>query len=262
MKQVEIENFDKIAKEYIFNFKNKSTNENSFKILDIVYKLFDVYSFTKNQTYPRPNHPDKEKQTDVYFTIIAILLSLRTTLENEQQAVNNFMKHFKSPYEVINTDITKLADIIKVAGMPNKKASIIIQATKYILENFNNDFNFLKNKDIPDIRKILMNIPGIGEKSADCILELGFDLPSIVIDVNMLRVISRLFNYEWAEKPDLSNKNQITEIKNFLENNLEKDGFLYQIIHTMLLLHGKHICKAQPKCNECIIRNMCLYFQK
>lgn len=262
MKQVEIESFDKIAKEYICKFKEKSTNENSFKILDIVYRLFDIYSFTENQTYPRPNHPDKNKQTDIYFTVVAVLLSLRTTLENEQKAVDNFMKHFKSANDVLNSNIQELQDIIKIAGMPHKKATVIMNTTKYIVENFDNNLGSLKILNISKIREKLLKIPGIGEKSADCILELGFDLPSIVIDVNMLRIVSRLFNYKWAKKPDLSNKGQIKEIKNFLENNLEKDGFLFQIIHTMLLLHGKHICKAQPKCNECIIKNMCLYFQK
>lgn len=151
------------------------------------------YSFIDNQTYPRPNHPNPKKRKDAYFTLIAIILSLRTTLENEMLAVEKFCNRYKNIYEVVDTDKNELIEIIKCAGMPNKKAETIIKISKYIVENYNGDINNINDGNIALIREKLFKIPGLGEKSVDCMLELAFDLPCIVIDTNVFRVVSRLF---------------------------------------------------------------------
>ncbi|HSQ97981.1 MAG TPA: hypothetical protein VLL98_04660, partial [Rickettsiales bacterium] len=188
-----------------------------------------------------------------------ILISLRTTLENEQKATIAFMERFKNIDDVLSSNIEEISQNIKCAGMPQNKAKSILEASKFIKSNFDNNWDFIKKMDLAKAREYILKISGVGEKSADCILELGLDLPSMVIDVNMLRIVSRIFNMEWAENPDLSNKKQLTKCKELLENNLSKDGFLFQIIHTLLLVHGKYICKSMPKCNECKIKKYCSF---
>ena len=103
-----------------------------------------------------------------------------------------------------------------------------------------------------------MQLPGIGEKSADCMLELAFNLPSIVIDTNVFRVINRM--YFNSSNMNFESKKDISKIKNFLENNIVKDYRIYQIIHTIILLHGKYICKSKPYCSKCIICDQCQYY--
>lgn len=63
--------------------ETKKLNEYEKEILTVVKLLMKYYSFTDNQTYPRPNHHNPEKRKDAYFTLMAIILSLRTTLENK-----------------------------------------------------------------------------------------------------------------------------------------------------------------------------------
>lgn len=229
------------------------------KILTITELLLDCYSFSTAQTYPRPNHPIPEKRKDVYFTMVAILLSLRTTLENEQKATKNFLKFYQTPQDVLNSTIEKLAEVIHTAGMPKKKAVNIIHATKYVVEKLKCDFEQFRCMPIADARNELKKIPGIGEKSADCILELGLDLPTIVIDINMLRVVSRVFNLPFVNELNQSNKQQLESAKKVIEENLPRDGFLYKIVHTMLLLHGKNTCKSKPLCEQCMIEKHCDY---
>ncbi|MDD2840481.1 MAG: endonuclease III domain-containing protein [Rickettsiales bacterium] len=204
-----VQEFDLKVKNHLQECLINSNNEIETKIINYCLLLSDLYSFSKYQTYPRPEHPLPSKRKSVYFTMVAILVSLRTTLDNEQKAVENFIEHFENIDQVINANINELAEIIKCAGMPNKKAETIIQASKYVKENFNNDWTYFDNLSAEKSRGILKNIPGIGEKSADCLLELGLNKPSIVIDVNMLRIVSRLFNFEWAKNPDLSSKIQL-----------------------------------------------------
>lgn len=252
---------DALAREKVEKALESPNNEQEEKILQITRILLDQYSYVEYQTYPRPSHPEIEKRTDVYFTMVAILISLRTTLENEMVAVRSFMERFHTPEEVMQASIEDIAETIQVAGMPIKKATAISKATKYVLEVLNGNWDQFKGMDIDDARDQIMLIPGIGPKAADCILELGLDLPTIVIDVNMLRVISRIFGTSWAEKPDLSNSDQMEASKRLIEDFLRKDGFIYQIVHTMMLLHGKNVCKSNPQCSRCILRSRCLYYQ-
>ena len=239
--------------------ETKEINKYEEEILTIVKLLMKYYSFTNNQTYPRPNHPRPEKRKDAYFTLMAIILSLRTTLENEMQAVEKFCNKYKNIYEVVNADKNELIEIIKCAGMPNKKAENIIKISKYIIENYNGDINNINDGDIDKIREKLFKIPGLGEKSVDCMLELAFDLPSIVIDTNVFRVMSRLF---FSDVMSFEKKDDILKIKNFIESNICSDYRLYQIIHTILLLHGKNTCKSKPSCEKCILNEYCHYYKK
>jgi endonuclease-3 len=249
------EKANKIIKDELQSIRGKDLK----KLLTITDILCNEYSFVDNQTYPRPSHPLESKRTDPYFTLIAILLSLRTTLENEIKAVDNFRDKYKSIEDVRNSDVKELSDVIKMAGMPLKKAKNIKMVTEYIINNLNGDICKIKNTDIKDVREELMKIPGVGEKSADCMLELGFDMPSMVVDTNVFRVISRMFSFPWADKPDFDSRFQISEIKKFLDKALPPDYLVHQIVHTMILLHGKYICKSIPKCNECKLRSMCDY---
>lgn len=250
------------AKKHIKKYMDNTKNEKEFLLLKSTYRLFDFYSFVDNQTYPRPSHPKENHRSSSYFTLIAILLSLRTTLENEKKAVDSFMNRYKSQQDVIDADLHELECIIKVAGMPKKKAYTIQRATRYLIDNYDGNLDNMKSNDIISTRNQLLKIPGVGEKAADCILELGMDLPSIVVDVNMLRVCSRLFNFSWADSPNLSSITQLRAIKSVIEANLTKEYRLYQIVHTMLLMNGKYNCKANPKCMACCLNDLCNYFNR
>ena len=82
--------------------------------------------------------------------------------------------------------------------------------------------------NIESAKKNLMAIPEFGEKAVACLLELGLEKPSMVIDVNMLRITSRLFNFKWAKNPDLLNKEQLKYTKSFLEEHLQKTHFYFK----------------------------------
>lgn len=227
-------------------------------ILSFVVLLMNDYSFTKNQTYPRPSHPNPLKRKDAYFTLIAIILSLRTTLENEQKAVNLFLEKFSSINAVANSNVDEIKKVILCAGMPQKKSQIILNITSFIINNYHGDINNINKGDIVEIRNKLLNLPGVGEKSADCMLELAFDLPSIVVDTNVFRVVVRLFFEE--ENMCFEKKQDILKVKKFLEENIIKDYRIFQIVHTILLLHGKYVCKSNPHCEKCRLNKQCRYY--
>lgn len=257
-----IENDEQIKDVILENIESYNKSEDAKILLTIVLRLCDEYSFVENQTYPRPSHPLKEKRKDPYYTLIAIILSLRTTLENEQKAVKAFMDKYESIDEVVNADENEMIELIKVAGMPKKKAQTIIKVSKYIKEYYNGNVWNIKKESINQTREELLKMPGIGEKSADCMLELGFDLPSMVIDINVFRTASRIFGEKWAENPNFADKEQIKAVKNRLETNLPEDYLTYQIVHTMILLLGKHVCKSKCKCENCPVKDCCNFYKE
>ena len=242
----------------LYRLNQIDINQIEYEILSNIKELMIDYSFVDNQTYPRPSHPNILKRKDAYFTLIAILLSLRTTLENEVKAVDKFIEKYKSIDDVINCNKNELIQTISCAGMPTKKAKTILDISNCIFEKYNGNINNINVGSIDEIREKLMQLPGIGEKSADCMLELAFNLPSIVIDTNVFRVISRFY---YDEDMNFNKKDDILKIKKFLEDNVIKDYKIYQIIHTIILLHGKNTCKSKPNCDICKINSNCKYFE-
>ena len=252
----DIEAYDIIVK----RLNDKTISSTEFDILSFVALLMNDYSFTKNQTYPRPFHPNPSKRKDAYFTLIAIILSLRTTLENEQKAVNLFLEKFSSIDDVANSNVDEIKNVILCAGMPKKKSQIILNITNYVINNYSGDINNINRGNIFEIRNKLLDLPGVGEKSADCMLELAFNLPSIVVDTNVFRVVARLFFKD--ENMSFEKKQDILKIKKFLEENIVKDYRIFQIVHTILLLHGKYVCKANPYCDKCKLNKQCYYYER
>ncbi len=251
---------DEVAKEIIdYVLSHNDLSSEGHDILETTRILQDVYSFVENQTYPRPEHPFPEKRKDAYFTLIAVLLSLRTTLENEMKAVESFCNRYSSINEVLTADIEELAQTIKCAGMPYKKATVIVNVSKYIKQHYNGDINNINNGNVEEVRIGLLEIPGLGEKSVDCMLELAFNLPSIVVDINVFRVISRM--YFTDENMSFTNKKHVSMVKNYIELNIVRDYRIYQIVHTIILLHGKFVCKSKPNCDKCVLCDKCKYYE-
>ncbi len=221
-------------------------------LIEVWIILWEQYSFINNQTYPRPSHPNINFRKEVIYTICWIIISLRTTLENEKKATNNLINEYPDIDLLKFAKVEKVADLIKVAWMQNNKAEKIVN-----IINSDIDYESLKQLSIKEIINILEKLPWVWQKSIDCILLLWLDKPSFIVDINVFRLINRLF---WLNNElNFNSKKQVLEVKNFLETNLPKDTKLYQILHTLFLLHWKYICKSKPKCRECFIKRYCKY---
>lgn len=253
------EEIKKYVKEKLSDNEIGTYTETLLKIINV---LLNEYSFVENQTYPRPSHPKKEKRGNSLQTLIAIIISLRTTLENEVKVTTEFFQKYKNIDDIIAADEEEMESIIKSAGMQKQKTKTIKNIARIIKEKYNGDLDNAKMLSIEQTRDELLKIPGLGPKSVDCLIELGFDMPNIAVDVNVFRVVSRITNKEWAKKPDFQNEKQVRNIKEFLNSNIEKDYLLCQIVHTLLLLHGKYICNSKTKCNKCVISDNCGYFEQ
>jgi len=230
------------------------THQESQRLFEILIQLAQSISYNSIQTYPRPDHPDPEKRGDPFRCLISIIISQRTTLEKEIEAGSRLFAKYQTPEEIANAPTKEIANLIKPAGMTKNKARAITEASREILHRYKGNLKSLKEKPVEIARQEIMELRGIGPKSADCFLELGLGMPSLAVDINVFRTTKRL-----GFAPFSANRANVKEI---LESLLPKDVEIYRAVHTYLLALGKYYCKARPKCGECPVTQWCKYFNR
>lgn len=219
-------------------------NEIGERLINIAKATSLLYSFEHTQTYPRPNHPSEEKRLHEVFTFVAIIISLRCTLETEKKVVENIV-------EVTHGDIEELAvleeqeleSIIRPAGLSNQKSKWIKEGVNRLLSDELLNSDILRNIPVLEARNRLLDLRGMGEKAVDCYLLLGLDVVSFPIDVNVFKLMAREFPrdiYGENEKPNFSSKKQVNRAKILIESSVEQRTDIYQVLHTYLLLAQKY----------------------
>jgi endonuclease III len=249
---------DDVQQTIIGALKNTSPETHTWRILSSALLLSEHYSFTATRTYPRPDHPDPAKRKPLIFLLVGILVSLRTTLENEQRAMAEVIKRFPTVDSLQCATAQEIADAIRPAGMANRRAKQIRVALDYVEEHFNGGLESLSLLTTVEARNTLLSIPGIGPKSADCVLSIGLGKPSIAVDVNVFRVTSWLFALPWARNPDYRTEQHVSQVKELLDLAMPSDAFICQIVHTLFLLYGKAVGSKHPTFDSCLIQRYCL----
>jgi len=253
--------YDELVESHLADVTSRQSSEKQVTLVTIGQQLLKEYGFTQHQTYLRPSHPEPEKRTSALGTMVCVLISLRTTLENERIATTRLFSAFPDPRMLVKVPQEIIAEHIMPAGMATKKARVIQQAVAFICREYGSDFEELRGKTVGKMREMLLEVPGIGPKAADCILELGLDVPSFVVDVNVFRFTARYFGVLGDDPLDTGNAEQLAQVKVFLEEDLLKDALLFQVLHTVYLLHGKMVCKSVPKCRTCLLRDTCITYR-
>lgn len=180
-----------------------------------------------------------------YTFAVAVLLSAQSTDKSVNIATEPLFKIVSTPQDMVNLGETKLKEYIKTIGLFNNKAKHIIAMSKACIEKFDGK--------LPTTRDDLMQLAGIGRKSANVILNELYNSPTIGVDTHVLRLTKRL---------DFVDKNITSPEKT--EEILEKiiPEKYKPFISNYLVLHGRYVCKAiKPLCEKCYLQKFCKYFQ-
>ncbi len=194
--------------------------------------------------------------------LVGILVSLRTTLENEQRAMDNILQRFRTDEELYLATEEEFNEAVKPAGMAAKRANLIKRALNYVDKELQRDWESLEALPLEVARIKLLGIPGFGPKAVDCLLSIGLGHPSMVVDVNVFHIASQLFDLPWASYPNYSDEKAVLQVKQILDEAVPKDTFICQIVHTLFLLYGKKIKRKKTSQEECLIKQYCLYCQR
>lgn len=176
---------------------------------------------------------------DPYLVLIACILSLRTNDRTTYPATLRMLKLAKTPQDMMNVEEDELAKAIYPVGFYKNKAGQIIELSKLIVEK--------NDGKVPDSIDELCKFRGVGRKTANLVMTLGFGEPAICVDVHVHRIFNRL-GYIKTKNPE--------ETEFVLR---EKLPVKYWIpINTLMVTHGQNVCKPiNPKCNVCPIAEFC-----
>jgi len=185
------------------------------------------------------------KKEEPFRALVGCILSQRTRDENAVKAAEALFDQASSPEAILQLDEATLKRLIRPSGYYNQKAKYIIGACKAIIEGH-------KGKT-PHIREELLNLPGVGPKTADIVLSYGYSYPAIAVDTHIHRVSRRVGLAHGEASP--------IEVKKRLETSLPSNDWWYT--DGALLQLGKDYCKPRrPRCNECPVGFMCDYNEK
>ncbi len=175
--------------------------------------------------------------------LIATILSARTKDENTTKAADKLFKLYGTPQKLAKAKVKDVEKVIKSVGFYHVKSKRIIEVANLILSKYN-------GKVPADIDK-LVDMPGVGRKTANCVLVYAFEKPAIPVDTHVHRISNRLGLVD-TKIPE--------ETEMALREKIPKKYWLG--INNTFVMYGQNICKPiSPMCDVCKIRKTCNYFQ-
>jgi endonuclease III len=184
-----------------------------------------------------------EEQGNPFKILIGTILSARTRDENTTKAVSSLFRKYKNAKELAEADIAEIRAIIHSVGFYNVKATAIKEVSKLIVEKFNGN--------VPHDIVHLLQLPGVGRKTANCVLVYGFNRAAIPVDVHVHRISNRLglVDTKTPEQTEIDLSRAIDR-KHWLE------------INQTFVMYGQNICTPiKPKCKLCDLKNTCKFYQ-
>ncbi|HEY8139938.1 MAG TPA: endonuclease III [Nitrososphaera sp.] len=184
-----------------------------------------------------------EEHGDPFKVLIGTILSARTRDENTTRVVSRLFARFKTPEELASADIQEVKKIIHSIGFYNVKADRIVQVSKILVGRFGGR--------VPSDIESLLELPGVGRKTANCVLVYAFDKPAIPVDVHVHRISNRLglVSTKTPEQTEL-------ELANIV------DRRLWTKVNDTFVMYGQNIClPVRPNCKACDLRGMCKYYK-
>ena len=188
-----------------------------------------------------PNPKSELDFKNPFTLLVSVVLSAQAT----DKSVNFYTKPLyevaDTPQKILALGQEKLIEFIKPIGLWKNKSKNIIALSKKLIEDFGGI--------VPDSREKLMSLPGVGRKTANVVLNVVFGQNTMPVDTHLLRVCPKI---------GLAEGSTPEQVENSLLKNIPAEYL--QHAHHWLLLHGRYVCTARnPKCNECLIRDLCLY---
>jgi len=183
--------------------------------------------------------------TKDYELLIAVMLSAQTTDKRVNMVSDLLFKKYPDLESLSNADIEDIIKIIKPIGTYTKKAKNIIEISKSLIEN--------QNGIVPNDRKYLESLSGVGRKTANVVLSNLYDVPCIAVDTHVSRVSVRL--------GIAKEKDDVVSIEKKLTKKIPEDRLCRA--HHQLVLFGRYYCKAKnPLCKNCELKDICKYKKK
>ncbi|MEE0771549.1 MAG: endonuclease III [Anaerovoracaceae bacterium] len=187
-------------------------------------------------------YPDAEcalNHKNTYELIIAVALSAQTTDKSVNKVSPALFEAYPTAEALAEASQEDVIELIKTIGMYKTKSKNIIQLAKQLCERFDGK--------VPDNYDDLVTLPGVGRKTANVVLSVGFGVQRIAVDTHVFRVTNRI---------GLASEKDVLKTELALMELLPEDR--WSEAHHSLIFHGRNCCSARkPECDRCVIEELC-----
>ncbi len=204
------------------------------------------YSFLINYFLEHAPEAETELLYDNPFQLlVAVILSAQCTDKRVNITTPFIFAKYPDAKTMSKATIKQLFALIKSVSFPNNKAKHLAGMSKLLMEKYNGE--------VPMIVEQLIELPGVGRKTANVVTSVIDEQPNMAVDTHVFRVSARIGLTIGAKTPNATEKQLIKHFPTEL---------VYKA-HNWLILHGRYTCVARkPKCAECGLKTICKYFKK
>ncbi len=188
-------------------------------------------------------------QTELHFTnhftlLVAVVLSAQATDTGVNKATRTLFQQADTPAKMRTLGEAEIRREIKTIGLYRNKAKNLYALSQKLLDDFDGT--------VPDTREALMSLPGVGRKTANVVLNVAFGEATFAVDTHVFRL---------ANRTGLATGKTVLEVEKKLDKRVPPP---YRInAHHWMILHGRYVCVARkPKCNACVMRDICQFHGK
>ena len=202
---------------------------------------FNPKIFSLLEPLHQPTMLEQLKDHTPFQLLIATLLSARTRDSTVIPLVKTLFQKYPTPLHFTKADLKNLEKELYGVGFYTVKSKYVKELSKIVVERYSGN--------IPDTLEGLTSLPGVGRKTANCVLNYAFKKPAIAVDIHVHRISNRL---GWVK----------TKTPEETEGALKKivPQHLWSKVNLLLVDHGQRICQPRkPKCGECVVREWCEY---
>lgn len=198
-----------------------------------------VQTFFERLREQRPEPTTELNFSSSFELLIAVMLSAQATDVSVNKATDKLFPVANTPEQILALGLEGLKSYIKTIGLYNSKAENVIKTCEILIGQH--------HSQVPDNRKDLEALPGVGRKTANVVLNTAFGQPTMAVDTHIFRL---------GNRTGLALGKNVLEVEQRLIKVIPKEFMLDA--HHWLILHGRYCCIAcKPKCGECVVSDVC-----
>ncbi|SEP97629.1 DNA-(apurinic or apyrimidinic site) lyase /endonuclease III [Thalassovita taeanensis] len=191
-----------------------------------------------------PEPKGELEHVNVYTLVVAVALSAQATDAGVNKATRGLFAVADTPEKMLALGLEGVTEHIKTIGLFRQKAKNVIKLSQILVDEYDGE--------VPNSRAALQSLPGVGRKTANVVLNMWWGMPAQAVDTHIFR---------FGNRSGVCPGKDVIAVERAIEDNIPAD--FQRHAHHWMILHGRYICVARkPKCNACLIRDLCEFEDK
>ncbi|WP_296765929.1 endonuclease III [Sediminimonas sp.] len=184
------------------------------------------------------------EHVNAFTLVVAVALSAQATDVGVNRATRGLFAVADTPAKMLDLGEEGLIAHIKTIGLYRNKAKNVIKLSRILVEDYAGE--------VPNSRAALQSLPGVGRKTANVVLNMWWGMPAQAVDTHIFR---------FGNRSGVCPGKDVLAVERAIEDHIPAD--FQRHAHHWMILHGRYTCLARkPKCNACLIRDLCQYEDK